>query len=140
MGTVREVTALREEAMRLGLSGADHCARIPLDTLAAMYNGIGPEWMPESLRKKLSKKLATYAPATLVHDVRFAESDGSTLGFNMANAELEVNCAAIADDKYAWYNPLRYFARRVGVRIADACRLFGWSAWMDAFKARTGKQ
>ena len=137
MGDVIEVKALLDEALALGLSGAEHCARVPIETLAANYNGIGPEWMPKKFRDKLSAKLATFAPATLIHDQRFAESDGSTLGFNQANEELEANCLVIADAKHAWYSPLRYFARRVAVRIADVCRLFGWVAWMDAFRARS---
>jgi hypothetical protein len=152
MATVDETSALLAKALELGLSGAVHCESIPLEDLAAMYNGIGPEsihvkWLSEATCKKisekvratLSKKLATYAAATLIHDVRFAESDGTTRGFNYANDELEANNLIIADAKYAWYNPLRIFARRVGVKVADVCRVVGWSAWIDAYKAKAKK-
>lgn len=123
------------EAKALTLSGADFIASLGPDKVAAAYNGIGPEWLPERFRKKLDKWFDTYRTACVIHDCRFAhDNDGTDAKFRAANDELERNAVIIADDKYAWYNPLRYLARARGRHLADACRVYGWTAWTDAYK------
>lgn len=140
MGDTIEVKALLDEALALGLSGAEHCARVPIETLAANYNGCGPEWAPDWLRKLLTKCHKSFLACVLIHDLRFSESDGSTSGFNYANDELEYNCLMVSNARYCVFNPLRYIWRHRSYAIADACRLVGWSAWMDGFKKRIEKR
>ena len=76
-----------------------------------------------------------YTVPCVQHDCRFAyDNDGTEAKFRAANDELERNCVIIADETYAWYNPLRYWARLKGRAIAAACRIGGWSAWRKAYK------
>ena len=108
--------------------------------IAHACNGIGPESWPADARKKLDKWLATFRLAADVHDCRFTwDNDGTRERFDYANDELERNCLVLADEKYAWYNPLRYFARNRARLIATACRKFDWSAYKDAY-ARLKKE
>ena len=129
-----------EAAERLGaisgleLYGCRFVASLTFAQIANACNGIGPESWPEDARKKLDKWLATFRLAADVHDCRFTwDNDGTREKFDYANDELERNCLVLADDKYAWWNPLRYFARHAARLVAQACRDFGWSAWKDAF-------
>ena len=118
-----------------GLSGAEFLADLSLGKIRAAYNGIGPEWMKEEQRKKLSKWLKEYTVACVIHDCRFQyDNDGTDAKFRAANDELERNCVIIADETYSWYNPMRYWARLKGRAIAEACRIGGWSAWRKAYK------
>ena len=123
-------------ATAYGLYGVAKYINYPIEVLAARWNGIGPESMDEAKRMKLNKWLKLFLPACFIHDQDFAESDGTRGGFMAANDRLERNCLIIADDRYEWYDPRRYLARRGGRLVADACRIAGWRAWQDAAKAR----
>ncbi len=117
-----------------GLSGAEWLADLSLGKIRAAYNGIGPEWMKPEQRKKLSKWLKTYTVPCVLHDCRFAyDNDGTEAKFRAANDELERNCRIVADATYAWYHPMRYWARLKGRAVAQACRVLGWDAWRDAY-------
>lgn len=137
MSTVQDATRMLSFAISYGLDGVAKYINYPIESLAARWNGIGPESMDEAMRKKLDKWLRLYKPACFIHDQDFAESDGTRGGFVAANDRLERNCLIIADDHYEWYDPRRYLARRGGRLVADACRIAGWRAWQDAAKART---
>lgn len=139
MSTIQDTKLMLSAAAAYGLDGVAKYIDYPIETLAARWNGIGPESMSEAKRKKLDKWLRLYRPACFIHDQRFAESDGTRGGFISANDELERNCLIIADDHYEWYDPRRYLARRGGRLVADACRIAGWEAWQDAAKARGTK-
>lgn len=122
------------EALHLGLSGAEFLRDLGPARVAAACNGIGPEWLPEALREKLSKWLALFILPADIHDCRFSYcNDGTELGFWSANNELGRNCLLVADARYAWYNPVRYLARRGGRLVAAACQRYGWSAWRQAY-------
>ena len=122
-------------AMDLKLSGAEFVATLGDENVMRAYNGIGPEWLPASMRAKLDKWLDTFSVCAVVHDCRFQfDNDGTDAKFRAANDELERNCLILANAKYAWYNPVRYLARWRGRHVADACRVFGWSAWRDAYE------
>ena len=139
--TVDEVKSLVDMAIEAGLSGSVSLAALPIEEVAAKYNGIGPAWMREELRAKLSRALKFHAPACVIHDViRFEQSDGTSARFNEANDELERNGLILADHCCAWYNPMRYWHRHGAHLIAATCRIMGWSAWMDAYKARAKQQ
>ena len=136
MSTIQDAKLMLSAAAAYGLEGAAKYIDYPIEVLAARWNGIGPERMSEAKRKKLNKWLKLYRPACFIHDQDFAESDGTRGGFIAANDRLERNCLIIADDRYDWYDPRRYLARRGGRLVADACRIAGWQAWQDAHDAR----
>lgn len=140
--TLNEAKAYIDRAVDLGLSGAEFVAILGDENVAKAYNGIGPEWLDPKVREKLDKWLDLYAICAVIHDCRFVfANDGEDAKFRAANDELERNAIIVADDRYSWWNPLRYLARRGGRKLADACRDFGWSAWRDAYeKNKKGNQ
>lgn len=129
-----EITALIKKACDLKLTDAAWVACFSPEELATVYNGIGPEWLPYSLREKLTKYLAIFAPACLIHDFHYWIGDGTLKDFNYANDILEANCRKCIKAETKWYQLLRrsagYYAAHL---MAEACRRYGWSAY------RTGR-
>lgn len=123
------------------LYGWQFVCSLPDDKFAAACNGCGPESWPEEKRRKLTKWLALFLPCFDVHDCDFTyRNDGSREGFDAANRRLRKNCRLVADDKYSWYSPLRYLARRAGKIIAGLCQEFGWSDWKKAYNKNQTKK
>lgn len=133
--TEEQAKAAMREIWDAGLYGREFVYRLTPAQVAAACNGIGPASWAEEWRAKLNKWLATFRRAADVHDCRFTfDNDGTREKFDAANDEIEKNCLILADQKYAWYNPWRYFARRAAHLIGKACRDFGWPAFDEAFK------
>lgn len=127
--TVRELLAKCEA---YALDGLDFLNSISIEQMCAAYNGIGPAWFPEPLRKAVDKLDPVLRPIALPHDCRFTYGDGSREWFDNANDELEANGLKIADAEYRWYNPWRYVTRFRAHAYANACRIFGWDAYVIA--------
>ena len=125
-----EITALIKKALELKLTDAGWVACFAAEELAAVYNGIGPEWLPYALREKLTKYLAIFAPACLIHDFHYWIGDGTLKDFNYANDTLEANCRKCINAETKWYQLFRraagYYAAHL---MAEACRRYGWSAY-----------
>ena len=129
-----EIAALIKKALELKLTDAAWVACFSVEELSVVYNGIGPEWLPYSLREKLTKYLAVFAPACLIHDFHYWIGDGTLKDFNYANDILEANCRKCINAETKWYQIFRraagYYAAHL---MAEACRRYGWSAY------RTGR-
>lgn len=82
------------------------------------YNGIGAEWMPAWVRKKITNFVKYLEPVALVHDVDFLNPDKSFLNFTIANAR-------------SFYNACKSGHVFQGAVFALACQCFGWSAWKE---------
>lgn len=133
--TLEEAQERKSRINCLILYGWVFISTLTCEQFASACNGIGPESWPKERRQKLDKWLETFGLAADVHDCRFTyDNDGTREKFDYANDELEKNCKLLADEKYAWWNPLRYFARNRAHLIAEACRVFGWDAWIQAYK------
>lgn len=132
---VKELASIeRTEIWNAGLEGRTFIWKLSLEQFAAACNGCGPESWSQEWRDRLGKWLATFLLAFDVHDCRFEyDNDGTKAMFDFANDELEKNCLILADLKYGWYNPFRYFARNRAHLIAIACRVCGWSSWIKAY-------
>lgn len=128
---LKHVSDLYETAVKAGLD-LGCAASLSDDRLAELYNGCGPEWLPAQIRKKLTRLLAIFESAFLIHDTDFASSDGSTFAFAQANDRLEMNCLALANYTYPWYSWRRYRARLAALEIASLCRRYGWKAYCSA--------
>ena len=89
------------------------------------------------MRDRLTERLAVFEAAFLIHDLRYADSNGSTGAFNAANDELLENCLILADRNYGWWNWRRYRARALARLIYEAGVAFGWKAWTDAATAKS---
>lgn len=125
-----EIAALIKKACDLKLTDAGWVACFEPEELALVYNGIGPEWLPLSIREKLTEYLAIFAPACFIHDFHYWIGDGSREDFIYANDILEMNCRKCINAETTWYQLLRrsagYYAAHL---IAEACRRYGWTAY-----------
>ena len=130
---IETVADLYRRAVRANLDGVDFVASFTYEELADSYNGIGPEFLPPALREKVTKRLNLFAPAALIHDLRNEYSDGTRRSFNYANYEFAANCRKLAAQRYAWYNPRRYFEYHVATLLYRfVCGDGGWTAWIQA--------
>lgn len=132
-----EVAGLLQEALCAGLLGVEWASGKGCRWLAEAYNGIGPEFFGEDLRKKTSRWFAIFKPAALIHDARNHVSDGTRQSFYNANIEFHFNCLLLADRAYPWWNWKRYRARLVADALYDfVSSPAGWKAWLEAHEAR----
>ena len=122
-------SALLLAAKEMGLEMRYH---LPVEEVARIYNGVGPEWMGEELRAKADKLSQTLLPAVMIHDVDYEYGTGTVLDFQFANRRLEANGRKCADYRYAWYNPMRYIVRAQARAYAKACDLVGLPAYVAA--------
>ena len=122
------------EAHEVGLEGLDFLGKFGFAEIERGYNGIGPEFLPATVREKITEHLATFEAAAVIHDMRNDVSDGTRRGFYHANDEFWRNCVRLADHAYPWWSLRRYRARAVAkvlYRFVNA-EHFGWKAWIDA--------
>ena len=128
-----KIDSLVARAVAANLDGLDFLSSYDYKEISAAYNGIGPEWLPDDIRKKISAYLDLFAPAALIHDMRYQHGDGSRYGFNFANMEFWGNCVKLANDAYPWYSLRRYGARIAAGALYDFVRSqAGWIAWSEA--------
>ena len=128
-----KIDSLVKAAVLAELDGVEFIQDFDYATLCREYNGIGPEWAGETVRGKLTERLALFEPAALIHDMRNYRSDGSRFGFNYANLEFYGNCVKLANDAYPWWNWRRYGARIAAAALYDFVRSQGgWVAWSEA--------
>lgn len=131
----KHVAELLEKAAALELAGVEWAAGLGFAVVCREYNGIGPEWAGAAIRAKVTKYLALFEPAALIHDLRNYKSDGMRYGFNYANFEFLANCRALANAAYPWYSWRRYRARAIAYALYDfVSGEGGWKAWMDCYE------
>lgn len=140
MNNLSTVSSLRADVARLRLIGRDLVLALPTDTLAAAYNGTGPEFLPQRIRQKLDALARPLLPSVMVHDVDFTFSDGSRLSFLIANQHLFWNCIICACDAHPWYSLRRYALILESWALYRACAKFGWIAWLLAYNKNTQKK
>jgi len=131
--TIKEehVIRLMNEADLYGLEVSADYLRLTASQIAVIYNGCGPDWMPEKMREVLTELLTFFEPAFMLHDVEFNFSDRSRAGFAAANERLYRNCSKLIGEKLSWWNtPVRKAVYHLRAwEIYCACRELGWSAW-----------
>ena len=130
-----KVEQLIEKSKALCLVGLDFILSFSIEDICKAYNGIGPQFLPEKLRDKVTSFLGIFEPAALGHDLRFEKSDGTRASFDLANREFVVNCRKCANDAYGWLNWKRYRAYAV-IELMNEFNSGdpGWKAWTDAYK------
>lgn len=132
------VEQIIEKSKSLGLMGLEYLIGFDIEDVCKAYNGIGPQFLPEKLRNKVTEILHIFEPAALVHDLRFEQSNGTRTAFDYANCEFFVNCHKCAKAQYRWWNWKRYRA----YAVIDAMNEFncsdrgGWKAWLDSYESK----
>lgn len=102
----------------------------PLDAVQAVYNGIGPDWLPARIRNWLTEHFEYFAAGAMIHDWEYEHTqDRSLKGFTDANERLRRNCKKLLAKGYPWYKRILY-RNRPDV-LASACQEFGWGAWQN---------
>lgn len=127
------ISLIRSDVERLRLDGWEYVTSVPYDILKASYNGTGPEFLSENIRKRLDSITKPFLPAIMVHDLDFTRSDGTIISFNKANNRILKNCIKCAADTHPWYSWRRYALMAEAIVIYRACQKFGWIAWRSAY-------
>lgn len=136
-----KVEQLIEKSKTLGLMGLDFILSFSIDAICKAYNGIGPQFLPEKLRNKVTAFLGIFEPAALGHDLRFDHSDGTRASFDYANCEFFVNCHKCAKAAYPWWSWKRYRAYAVidAMNEFNCSDLGGWKAWVEAYNRNSSE-
>ena len=132
---MQDLTSLRATVARLRLLGMERALALPTETLAAAYNGTGPEFLPRRIRQRLDALTRPFWPAVMVHDLEFTFSDGTRRSFLIANQHLLWNCIICANNAYQWNNWRRYalYIQAYSMFRAVSHPKFGWTAWVQAY-------
>ena len=85
MTSIETIIELYYQAQKFHLENTDILERYSFEDLAKIYNGIGPDSFPEWLRKVISSLHPSLAPAALIHDVEWHESDKTRDSFSESN-------------------------------------------------------
>ena len=131
--TAEEIEKLIATARDAKLEGVELLNADP-EALAVKYNGIGPESWPEEWRDIITKGLRYFAPAALIHDLRYSYADGSRFQFKFANVEFHNNCMKLMRHNVPWWRFLKRFAV-AGVALGcyeAVSSSFGWDAYVKA--------
>ena len=100
-----------------------------------IFNGAGPDYLPDWSRWILSFFLRLFMAAFVVHDWEYEYSDKTRRGFQKSNKRLLKNMLKILNIEYPlrdwWAYPLRIFWRGKAFLAYEACRQGGWSAWLN---------
>ena len=136
-----EIEDIRHDAIRLHLIGSMQLKYIPIDILAAAYNGTGPEFLPQKIRDRLDAACRPFLPAVMIHDVDYTMSDGSRRSFRISNQHLFWNCITCANNAYTWTNWRRYalYLQAWVMYRAVSSPKFGWVAWIQAYNKNQKK-
>ena len=124
-----EISKLRKMAVEAELDGASKLKRYSLSDLQKIFNGIGSDKFPESIREFLDKLNPTLLPVAMIHDVEWHKSDCKMATFTESNTRFKENGYKIAKYRYCFLDPRRYFVMLQARKFGNLCQLFGWSAW-----------
>ena len=122
---LRELLDVAESA---GLDCPADFRRAGIDDLAVYCNGIGADWMPDWLREAISGLNPTLVLAADIHDIRYALG-GTESERKAADDEMLENGLKLANYRYGWYDPRRYWVRKQMRKFHAILREFGGWAW-----------
>ena len=127
MTTLAETLEVREKVLELELRLPRGFKRCPINTLAKVYNGLGPDRFPEWLRRVITWLLAIFRPAAMPHDYRYTYGEKSYWAFAVANIQLAIDCMMVAMDMRSVRRMLLDAA--LGLFLALLCQMFGYSGY-----------
>ncbi len=97
------------------------------NNLSAIFNGCGPESLPNFARKFLDRYFSLFAPAFLVHDWDYAKLEKTKENFKISNKRLYKNMKILVKNRCKWYTSWYFYFE--SWRLYGACKTFGWSAF-----------
>ena len=125
MNKLKEIRRLRELAEKYGLEDREILSKYPMNRLAQIYNGIGPDAFPEWLRGFVTALHPSLAAVAFIHDVEWHESDGTDETFKATNDRFKRNGYRVTEAEYGWWNPRRYAVMNQARRFGNYCQRFG---------------
>ena len=123
-----EAEHLYRMAREYQLNGAELLA--DADVVMRECNGVGADWMPDSLTVICTKMVPVMEVPAAIHDLRYAAGVDRLV----ADTEFLGNVMRVIELTYAWYDPRRYINRRRATRFYTYLRAFGGRAWEEARK------
>ena len=145
---------VKENKEKSGSEILDSVKDVPLDFGKALslspedinrfYNGTGPDRWPQEVRDKIDEFTSFYAPAVVIHDCDFAQSDGSEKGLILATERFRSNTKRLLKHSYPlwcmqWLKDSEYRKKRsklVALKVAmdiGVSEKFCRQAWKEAF-------
>ena len=103
LNEIEEKIALAKAAK---LSGAE--LLLDRERACRVCNGIGADWMPDWLREAISGLNPTLVLAADIHDIRYTLG-GTEAERKDADDEMLENGLKLANYRYGWYDPRRYW-------------------------------
>lgn len=130
---VLKIHVLLAQIAEYTLEAPQNFSMLTAESIADIYNGAGPDWLPAWGRAILTEFLEIFEPVFVIHDIRFNFSDKSKRGFSTANNEMWRNMKRVLSVKFPMSNPLNWLSRAKWYVRAyaayRACNNWGWSAW-----------
>jgi len=125
----------KEEIMEAGLKVDALFWETTNENIMSAWNGIGPEWLSNAIRKSITKALEFYRLVFVIHDFDFKYCvDRTRKSFNISNDRALKNME-ILRDKLPWYAFLsKYLLKRAAKTLYYFCDEHGWSAWQEGNK------
>jgi hypothetical protein len=129
----QEVKKIFDRCKKFGMKAPDEFWNTPVEELAEIYNGAGPDWFPKWARWIVTLFLRIFKSPVMIHDWRFDRSDKLRSSFNETNEEFKHNMAIEIKARFSGllWTPVRRFWERRAWLAYQACVLGGWSAWID---------
>lgn len=129
--TLEQAKRLYDMARNYELSGYELLRNA--DAVVRDCNGVGADWMPDSLTQIITKMHKEMEVPAAIHDRRYAT--GKTPQDRQdADLEFLTNVLRVVEFEYPWWHPLRYINRKRAERYYTYLRAFGGRAWEEAKK------
>lgn len=120
------------------------------ESLREAYGGCGPDRWPQDIRDRLDENTILYAPAIVVHDLEFFESNCDYDRMHEANERFHKNNRAIFRHAYPFWTwrmfrhsyrlaRAKAFAIMAALNIATS-DVFTRKAWKDSFVAKENRE
>ena len=129
--TSEQAAQLKQKAFMYCLSGLEMLE--DYDAVMRDCNGVGADWMPDSLTQIITKMHSVMEVPAAIHDRRYVTG---TTRQDRQDADLEFlsNVMRVIEFEYPWWHPLRYINRKRAERYYTYLRAFGGRAWEEAKK------
>jgi len=126
MYSLQEIEAKIKLARAAGLSGAELLEN--RERACRVCNGIGAAWMLKEARDIISDLNPTLVLVADIHDLRY-EDGGTEADRKRADDEMLENGLKLANYRYRWYDPRRYWVREQMHKFHAILREFGGTAF-----------
>lgn len=128
--TLKHIKVLRELAIAYELRKCEILSKYSDYQLAIIYNGLGSDSFPKLIRDFLTGTNEDLEPVALIHDVEWYEADRTWEKFTASNDRFKSNGKKLAEKKFSFLNPKRYYTIVKSVSFGNLCQKYGWKAWI----------